>query len=50
MVDSLLEGGYVCECDYKEELDEVFACIQDLKGVKNLNLSLEPDWFDEDFI
>ena len=48
MVDSLIEHGYVCECDYKEELDEVLACIKVLKGVKNENLPLEPDWFDEE--
>ncbi|MDE6999989.1 MAG: hypothetical protein K2P73_06795 [Lachnospiraceae bacterium] len=48
MVDSLIEHGYVCECDYKEELDEVLACIKVLKGVNNENLPLEPDWFDEE--
>ncbi len=48
MVDSLIEHGYVCECDYKEELDEVLSCIKVLKGVRNENLPLEPDWFDEE--
>ena len=38
----------LCECDYKEELDEVLSCIKVLKGVRNENLPLEPDWFDEE--
>lgn len=48
MADRLIENDYACECDYKEELDEVLACIEALKGVIAQNLPLDPDWFDEE--
>ena len=47
MVDSLLRNGYICECDYAEELDDVLACLGDLNGVKRHSLPLEQCWFDE---
>ncbi len=48
MVDSLLENEYICECDYKEELDEFIACVESLKGVIEQSLPIDSDWFDEE--
>lgn len=48
MVDVLFEANFVCECDYKEELEEFLCQLGELKGVGAKKLPLEEDWFDEE--
>lgn len=48
MVDILIKNNYVCERDYKDELEDFLYFVQELKGIKSNDLTLEEDWFDED--
>ncbi|MDE7417142.1 MAG: hypothetical protein K2N44_12745 [Lachnospiraceae bacterium] len=48
MVDILQKSNYVCERDYKDELEDFLYFMQELKVVKDNHLPLEEDWFDEE--
>ena len=48
MVDILQKNNYVCERDYKDELEDFLYFMQELKGVKDNHLPLDEGWFDED--
>ena len=48
LVDILEEYGWVCERDWKDELEDFLFFLQNLKGYQALQLTLDPDWFDED--
>ena len=48
MIDVLCEYEYVCECDYKEDLEDFLFHMKQLKGVKEKQLSVKEEWFDED--
>lgn len=48
MVDILAEHMYVCERDWKDELDDFLHFIGELKETKAKALPLETEWFDED--
>ena len=47
MVDILIKNNYVCERDYKDELEDFLYFVQELKGIKSNDLTLEEDWFEE---
>ncbi|MCI8913413.1 MAG: hypothetical protein HFF38_04660, partial [Lawsonibacter sp.] len=40
--------GWVCERDWKDELEDFSYFVQNLRSFSALNLELDPDWFDED--
>lgn len=48
MVDILMESQYVCERDWKDDLDDFLFFVRELKGVKAAELPLEMEWFDKD--
>lgn len=48
MVDILQKNNYVCERDYKDELEDFLYFMQELRGIKDNHLPLDEDWFDED--
>ena len=48
LVDILEEHGWVCERDWKDELEDFSYFVQNLHGFQKLGLSLDPDWLDED--
>ena len=48
LVDLLEEHGWVCDRDWKAELEDFLFFLQNLKGYQALQLTLDPDWFDED--
>ena len=48
LVDILEEHGWVCERDWKDELEDFSYFVQNLHGFQKLGLELEPDWLDED--
>ena len=48
LVDILEEHGWVCERDWKDELEDFSYFVQNLRSFSALNLELDPDWFDED--
>lgn len=48
MVDALFEGQYVCEQDWKSELDDFLYFLRELKCIKAWELPLEESWFDSD--
>lgn len=48
MVDALFEGQYVCEQDWKSELDDFLYFLRELKCIKAWELPLEERWFDRD--
>lgn len=48
LVDILEEHGWVCERDWKDELEDFSYFLQNLQGFQALGLELDPDWFDED--
>ncbi|MCI8422483.1 MAG: hypothetical protein HFF50_02965 [Lawsonibacter sp.] len=47
MVDILEEHGWVCERDWKDELEDFSYFVQNLHGSQKLGLEMNPDWFDE---
>ena len=47
-MDILEEHGWVCDRDWKAELEDFLFFPQNLKGYQALQLTLDPDWFDED--
>lgn len=48
MVDILIKNQYVCECDWKADLtDEFLFNLEQIKEIKNNNLKLKEEWFDE---
>lgn len=50
MVEVLLDHGYACELDYKEELDEFIPSVKALKGMERLGLPLDETWFDPEMV
>ena len=48
LVDILEAHSWVCERDWKDELEDFLYFLQQLKGCQALQLTLDPDWFDED--
>ena len=48
LVDILAEHGWVCERDWKDELEDFSYFVQNLHGFQKLGLELDPDWLDED--
>lgn len=48
LVDILEEHGWVCERDWKDELEDFSYFVQNLHGFQALSLDLDPDWLDED--
>lgn len=48
LVDILEEHGWVCERDWKDELEDFSYFVQNLHGFQKLGLELNPDWLDED--
>ena len=48
LVDILEEHGWVCERDWKDELEDFSFFVQTLHGFQALGLKLDPDWLDED--
>ena len=48
LVDILEEHGWVCERDWKDELEDFSYFVQNLHGFQQLGLELDPDWLDED--
>ena len=48
LVDILEEYGWVCERDWKDELEDFSYFVQNLHGFQKLGLELDPDWLDED--
>ena len=48
LVDILEEHGWVCERDWKDELEDFSYFVQNLHGFQKLGLELDPDWLDED--
>ncbi len=47
MVDILAENQYVCEQDWKDELDDFLYFVRELKEIKAAALPLEVEWFDK---
>lgn len=48
VVDILAENLYVCERDWKDELDEFLYFVGELKGTKAQALPLKKEWFNGD--
>ena len=48
LVDILEVNGYVCERDWKDELEDFVQFVGNLKGTKSRELPIELEWFDED--
>lgn len=48
MVDALEEGQYVCEQDWETESDDFVYFVKELKKIKETDLPLNIEWFDED--
>ena len=48
LVDILEEHGWVCERDWKDELEDFSYFVQNLRGFQKLGLELDQDWLDED--
>lgn len=48
LVDALESNQYVCERDWKDELEDFLYFVGELKGVKSKELTLNSEWFDED--
>lgn len=48
MVDALEENRYVCERDWKDELDDFLYFVGELKAVEAKALPLKPEWFERD--
>lgn len=47
MVDILAENQYVCERDWKDELEDFLYFVRELKGMRDAALPLEVEWFDK---
>lgn len=47
MVDILSENQYVCERDWKDELDDFLYFVREQKEMKAAALPLEAEWFDK---
>ena len=45
LVDILSEYQYVCELDWKSELEDFIYSVESLKGVLALGLRIDPQWF-----
>ena len=48
LVDILEEHNYVCERDWKDELENFLYFVENLRGFQALGLSIDPNWFDAD--
>ena len=48
LVDILEVNGYVCERDWKDELEDFVYFLGNLKGTKSRELPIDSEWFDED--
>lgn len=48
LVEILEEHGWVCERDWKDELEDFSYFLQNLRGFQQLGLELNRDWFDAD--
>lgn len=48
LVDILEEHGWVCERDWKDELDDFSYFLQNLHGFQQLGLEMNADWFNAD--
>lgn len=48
LVDILEVNGYVCERDWKDELEDFVQFVGNLKGTKSRELPIDLEWFDED--
>ncbi len=48
LVDILSEYQYVCELDWKTELEDFIYSVESLKGVLALGLRIDPQWFSEE--
>ena len=48
LVDILEEHGWVCERDWKDELEDFLYFVEHLHGFQAQELSIDPDWFDAD--
>ena len=48
VVDILAENLYVCERDWKDEIDDFLYSVGELKGTKEQALPLKTEWFDSD--
>ena len=46
LVDILEECGWVCERDWKDELEDFLYFAKNLHGFQAQGLSMNPDWFD----
>ena len=46
LADILESNNWVCERDWKDELEDFLFFLQKLKGYQSIGLSLDPDWFD----
>ena len=46
LVDILEEHGWVCERDWKDELEDFLYFVEHLHGFQAQELSINPDWFD----
>ena len=47
MVDILETHGHVCERDWKDEKEDFFYFLQNLKGTKRLGLEMREEWLDK---
>lgn len=47
-IDLLIGKNYVCECDWKETMDEFVSQVTALRGMKLLSLKINSKWFDEE--
>ncbi|MBD5136582.1 MAG: hypothetical protein HDT39_11585 [Lachnospiraceae bacterium] len=48
LVDILIKGGYVTECDWKVEKEDFLYNINNLNKLKSKGLKAEDKWLDED--
>lgn len=48
IVDILEENLYMCERDWKDELDDFLYFVGELKGTKRQTLPLKMEWFNDD--
>lgn len=46
-IDILINYGYVCECDYKEEKEDFISAVSALKGIDALQVNIEESLLDE---
>lgn len=47
-IDLLINNKYVCECDWKEEMNEFVFAISSLQGIASLSLHIDSKWLDEE--